>query len=115
LYIKVLLVNLNHQPKTILFMALYSNRLGMMLLAVAVLLLIPFVAMQFTAEVNWTVFDFVVAGTLLFGTALLCELVLRSVTSTKSRLMLCAVILLVLVLVWLELAVGIFGTPLAGS
>lgn len=90
-------------------------RLAGMLFTVAFLLLIPFIAMQFTSEVDWGPFDFIVAGVLLFGTALLIELVLRTVRSTRARILLCAALLLGLFLVWAELAVGIFGTPLAGS
>lgn len=84
-------------------------------LAVALLLLIPFIAMQFTNEVNWGPFDFVVAGVLLLGTGLVCELVLRMVKNTGYRIVVLGAILLALFLVWAELAVGIFGTPFAGS
>jgi hypothetical protein len=48
-----------------------------------VLLLIPLIAMQFTNEVNWTLFDFVVAGFIL-GTGFICELVIRC----KNRIIL---------------------------
>ena len=96
-------------------MQTYSKRLGGILAVVTLLLSIPFVAMQFTAEVNWSLTDFITMGVLLLGTGLLCELVIRKVTQTKHRIALCGVILLVLILIWLELAVGIFGTPLAGS
>lgn len=79
------------------------------------LLLIPAVAMQFTNEVNWSAADFKVMGILLLGTGLLCELVLRAVKSLKARLIICGGILLALFLVCAELAVGIFGSPFAGS
>ncbi|WP_461111775.1 hypothetical protein [Spirosoma jeollabukense] len=92
-----------------------NKRLTGIMIAVATLLLIPFIAMQFTHEVNWSVFDFIVAGVLLFGTGLLCELVLRDVHKIEYRIAICAVLLLALFLIWAELAVGIFGTPLAGS
>lgn len=82
---------------------------------VLLLLLIPFVAMQFTNEVNWSVMDFVMAGILLFGTSLVIELVLRKVKSTKHRLLISGIILLLLFLLWAELAVGIFGSPIAGN
>ena len=85
------------------------------LLTVAFILLIPFTAMQFTSEVDWSLFDFVIMGGLLLGTGILCELVLRNVKSLKSRIILITVLLVVLFLIWAELAVGIFGTPLAGS
>lgn len=83
--------------------------------SVAVLLMIPFVAMQFTAEVNWSPLDFVVAGVLLLGTGLLCELVFVRVKTRNARIVLCGLLLFILFLVWAELAVGIFGTPFAGS
>ena len=84
------------------------------LAVVGVLLLIPLVAMQFTTEVNWSGFDFLVMGVLLIGTGLLCELVLRKVTKTNHRILLCMAVVGVFLLVWAELAVGIFGTPFAG-
>ena len=92
-----------------------NKRLMGIVLTVALLLMIPFIAMQFTNEVNWSGFDFVVAGVLLLGTGLLCELVLRKVKKPANRLIICGAILVVLFLVWAELAVGIFGTPFAGS
>ena len=84
-------------------------------ITVAFLLLIPLIAMQFTDEVDWNVFDFVVAGILLLGTGSIIELVLRKVTKMEYRIAICGAILLALFLVWAELAVGVFGTPFAGS
>jgi dipeptide/tripeptide permease len=92
-----------------------NKRLIIILSAVFILLLIPLVAMQFTNEVDWNIFDFVVMGILLTGTGLLCELVLRKVKSVQNRIIICAVILFIFFLIWAELAVGIFGTPFAGS
>lgn len=92
-----------------------NTRLLGILSTAAFILLIPLVAMLFTEEVNWTLSDFVVAGVLLFGTGFLCELVLRKVTKWNYRIGFIAVILFVLFLIWVELAVGIFGTPFAGS
>jgi nicotinamide riboside transporter PnuC len=54
-------------------------------------------------------------GFLLLSTGLLCELVIRKVKRWNYRIGLIAVLLLVLFLIWAELAVGIFGTPFAGS
>ncbi len=92
-----------------------NKRLTGILLTVAFILLIPFIAMQFTHEVNWTAPDFIVAAVLLLGTGLTCELVLRKVKKIEYRIALCAVILAVLLLIWVELAVGIFGSPFSGS
>lgn len=81
----------------------------------AALLLIPLIAMQFTNEVVWTAFDFLVAGILLFGTGLAIEFALRKISNPKNRLIAVGAILVVLFLVWAEVAVGIFGSPIAGS
>lgn len=86
-----------------------------MFAAAAILLMIPLIAMQFTKEVNWTGSDFIIGGVLLFGTAFICELVLRNVKTLKSRIIICVTILAILMLVWAEMAVGIFGSPIAGS
>jgi peptidoglycan/LPS O-acetylase OafA/YrhL len=92
-----------------------NTRLLIILLAAALLLLIPFIAMQFTDEVNWTLFDFIAAGILLLGTGLLCELVLRKVKKNSLRIAICVVLLVIPLLIWAELAVGIFGSPLSGD
>ncbi len=92
-----------------------NKRLIIILAVTGILLLIPFTAMQFTDEVAWSGFDFLVMGVLLIGTGLLCELVLRKVTKTNHRILLCMAVVGVFLLVWAELAVGIFGTPFAGS
>jgi hypothetical protein len=92
-----------------------NKRLIIILIVVAVILTIPLVAMQFTTEVNWSLFDFAVAGILLLGTGLVIELILRNVKLLNHRILLSVIVLFILLLVWAELAVGLFGTPFAGS
>ena len=92
-----------------------NKRLIGIVLTVGLLLLIPLVAMQFTNEVKWDSRDFIIMGVLLLGTGLMCELVMRKVKKIQHRVLLIATILVALFLIWAELAVGIFGTPFAGS
>lgn len=92
-----------------------NKRLIGILSVIVLLLLIPFVAMQFTTEVDWDVRDFTIAAVLLLGTGLTAEAVMRSVKNKNVQYGLIALILMVLFLIWAELAVGIFGTPFAGS
>lgn len=80
-----------------------------------VILSIPLMAMQFTKEVNWTISDFLVMGILLITTVFTIDFVLKKFKTLKSRLILIVGIVVLLALVWAELAVGIFGSPLAGS
>ena len=92
-----------------------NKRLIIIVITVAFLLLIPLIAMQFTDEVNWTLLDFVVAGALLLGTGLFCELVIRKVNKIRLRIAICLAILAMLLIIWAELAVDIFETLLSGQ
>lgn len=93
-----------------------KNKRLIIILAIATTLLsIPLIAMQFTNEVNWRVSDFIIMGVLLFGTGLLCELIMRKVKSVTNRMIICGAVLFMLLLIWVELAVGLFNTPFAGS
>jgi hypothetical protein len=94
---------------------LKNKRHKIILLTVAFLLFIPLIAMQFTEEVNWNPLDFVAAGVLLLCTGLVLDIVLRKIKNVRYRIIISAALILVLLLVWAELAVGIFGTPLAGN
>ena len=75
----------------------------------ASILLIPYIAMQFTDEVDWSTSDFVVAGGLVAGTALFYELIKRNASSVQNRVIATIVLLAAALLIWLELAVGIFS------
>lgn len=101
--------------KNSIIMTAQNKRLMLILAGVPTLLLIPLIAMQFSTGVDWKILDFTIMGVLLLGTGLLCEFVLRKVKSTKGRLLLCGAALLVFLLIWAELAVGMFRTPFAGS
>ena len=92
-----------------------NKRLFGIILTVVILLLIPLIAMQFTSEVDWKLPDFIIMGILLLGTGLLCEFVMRNVKRIENRVLIIGALLVALFLIWAELAVGIFGTPLAGS
>ena len=82
---------------------------------VGTILLIPLIAMQLTNEVNWSVFDFIIMGAMLTITGLLGEIIFKKVKKYKHRVVLYVVVAIIFLLIWAELAVGIFGTPFAGS
>ena len=72
------------------------------------LLATPGVAMQFTREVNWGVEDFVAFALLLAGLGLMLEIAARIGKSTQGRALLMLGAVGVFLLVWAELAVGLF-------
>lgn len=96
-------------------MTIQNKRFIAIVASVMILLLIPLIAMQFSSDVNWKLNDFLVAGLLLLGTGLIIELVLRKVKKRENRIFLSIAVVTILVLIWIELAVGIFGSPFAGS
>ncbi len=79
------------------------------------LLLIPLIAMQFSTEVNWSPFDFAVMGIMLSTLGIALEVILRIFPKKSQRIWLIAIIFLFFLLVWAELAVGVFGTILSGN
>lgn len=81
----------------------------------SVLLFIPFFAMQFTSEVNWGILDFIVMGGLLLFFGFTFDLLIRKVFKLNLKVLLGIGVIIIFLLIWAELAVGIFETPFAGS
>lgn len=75
---------------------------------IAAILVTPAVAMRFTHEVTWTAFDFLSAAAVLIGAGLALELVVWRVRNARARIAIAVAILAVLLLVWVQGAVGIF-------
>ncbi len=92
-----------------------TKSLKVIIAVIAFILALPLVAMQFTSEVNWTVSDFLVAGILLMFFGFLVETAIRKVKNSNFKIIAIVLLLLILVLVWVEMAVGIFGSPIAGN
>lgn len=78
--------------------------------ATASILMVPLVAMLFTNEVNWSFFDFIVMGILLFGTGLTYVLLSRISDSITYRIAVGVAVGTGLLLIWVNLAVGIIGS-----
>ncbi len=91
-----------------------TNKLMRNVLLAELFLVLPLVGMLVTDEVDWGLVDFVVAAVLLAGMGLAYSLIFggkRSVEQVVAGVVLAAAALLI----WAELAVGVFGTPFAGS
>lgn len=77
-------------------------------IATAVILSIPLIAMQFTDEVQWGLFDFLIIGCLLFGAGFIYELISTKIRTARHKAVAAVVTILVVLYLWAELAVGIF-------
>ena len=78
-------------------------------------LLVPLVSMRFSDEVSWSATDFLIGGLLLFGASMVIQWIYKKANSRKHALILTLFFIVLTLLLWAELAVGIFGTPLAGN
>ncbi|WP_284126508.1 hypothetical protein [Parerythrobacter aestuarii] len=74
----------------------------------ALLLATVWGAMHFTGEVDWTIGDVVAAAILFAGLGVMLEGAARIAKTTLGRTMLMFGAVLVFLLVWAELAVGLF-------
>ena len=90
-------------------LAFFRNRrpLSGVALLTGVLLLLPAAAMRFTNEVSWGPGDFVVAAVLLFATGSAIVLAMR-LRSRAHRIGVIGLVMFALLVVWAELAVGLF-------
>ena len=78
------------------------------------LLLIPAIAMTLSDTVQWTWFDFIVMSSLLLVLGMTISFVLKKFKQSPNRLSYISAVIIVFLLIWAELAVGVFGSPLAG-
>lgn len=90
------------------------NKKHILIIAIitGVILAIPLIAMQFSPEWDWDLFDFIVMGTLIFGMGLIFEFFASRAKTTGQKIIIGIVVFLALVLIWAQLAVGIFWEKL---
>lgn len=74
----------------------------------ALLLMVPLVAMQFTAEVKWGAEDFAAAALLIGGLGLVIEVAVARLRVPLWRMAAIGLAVLAFLAIWAELAVGIF-------
>ncbi len=95
---------------TMIMLQNITKRLTVWAVVIALILMIPLVAMQFTDEVVWDLFDFIVMGGLLLGVGLAYELVARRSEKTVYRVAFGVGLAGAFLLLWVNGAVGIIGT-----
>ena len=84
-----------------------------MWITVAVLLVV-FLASLLSDQVMWSIYDFLVGGGPIFVFATI-EVILWNKLKSQHRLFVVLFVLLVFLILWAEMAVGLFDSPLAGS
>lgn len=66
-------------------------------------------------DLDWNIFDFLIMGLLILFFSIAINLILNHLNSSKLRLILVLMLVILFLLIWAELAVGVFGTPFAGT
>jgi hypothetical protein len=94
---------------------LKTLRFLFILLAAWSLLLIPYLGSFLNKEIQWSMVDYIIAGSLLTVVAMGIEFVLRKTTSILKKILLLLLWLLLIGVLWVELGVGIFDSPIAGN
>jgi hypothetical protein len=102
--LKLYFSNINYDT-----MVFQRNRLIGMTLIIGFLLFIPFIAMQFTDQVQWTLSDFVIMGSVLLAVGLAYELIARRSDKTVYRIAFGTGLAGAFLLLWMNGAVGIIG------
>lgn len=69
---------------------------------------------MYLKDFNWSLVDFIIMGALIFSCLSLVDFFKRKF-SDKSKILAIIIIVIVFILLWVELAVGIFGSPFAGN
>lgn len=82
---------------------------------VLTLLLIPFIGMQLNTDIHWSTADFVSAAIVLVGAGTTYEFIRTHLITPRQRILTGIGIVVIVFVSWVELAVGVFGTPFAGS
>lgn len=73
------------------------------------ILMIPLIAMQFSTEVDWSAFDFLIMGILLFCTGAVFVLLTRQASNMVYRAGMAGAIGTTLLMIWSNIAVGLIG------
>lgn len=79
------------------------------------LLFFPLIGMVVSKEVNWSPFDFIIMGFLLTLFGVGYNFITNHSKNLKNRILLIGTLVLMFLLVWIELSVGVFGTPFSGN
>jgi hypothetical protein len=93
-----------------------SKRSSLKLLGITLLLmLIPLMANWLNNELHWKFGDFILMGAMIYGLGLISLILMNVIKNKILRWIVTGLFFLLFLLIWVELAVGIFDTPFGGS
>lgn len=92
-----------------------KKSLSIIISVTVIFLLIPLIAMQLSNDVQWKTSDFLMAAILLLSAGIATDLIIRKVQKKESKIVLILAILVIIAIIFIELAVGLFDSPFAGS
>lgn len=76
----------------------------------AVILMIPFIAMQFNKDMNWSAFDFIIVGAIIFGIGTAFAYVVRKGQNLAYKAGVVVAFGTTLFMIWANLAVGLIAS-----
>ena len=79
------------------------------------LLIIPLLGVLLTNAVEWGIFDFLLMGSLLLVLGIAINLTFLNIKYFNKRIAIIFFVILIFLLIWVELAVGVFNTPFSGT
>ena len=71
--------------------------------------------MWITDEINWSPFDFIIMGFLLTILGAGINFVINYTKNFNNKTLYIGILVLIFLLIWAELSVGIFDSPIAGN
>jgi len=92
-----------------------NKRRAIILSVIGFILLLPVIGMQFSTGVDWNALDFIIATFLLLLIGFGVDFAISKSKTTFQKIIFVTIVLGIGFLIWAELAVGIFGSPFAGS
>lgn len=85
------------------------------LVIVPIMLAIPAIAMYAGMDVHWSTADFIIAALLLSIVRSAMTLCMQPANGARWQWWVAASLIVLCAVIWVELAVGLVGTPWAGS
>jgi uncharacterized membrane protein YfhO len=105
--------------RTLIYVYLIKNDMNLNISKKALypltLLIIPLLGVLISDSIDWGFFDFLMMGSLLLVLGIAINLSLLNINHFKKKMAIIFFLILIFLIIWVELAVGVFNTPFAGT